>query len=55
MMEFYRAEYKYVDVRTKLWAHQKQIETGIDKENGDGATVFTIQFITSHFMHPYSK
>ncbi|MFT4602216.1 MAG: hypothetical protein ACI857_002402, partial [Arenicella sp.] len=32
MMEFYRAEFKYVDVRTKLWAHQKQIETGIDKE-----------------------
>ena len=41
MMEFYRAEYKYVDVRTKLWAHQKQIETGIDKEIWVGATVFT--------------
>jgi hypothetical protein len=40
MMEFYRAEYKYVDVRTKLWAHQKQIETGIDKEIWVGATVF---------------
>lgn len=41
MMELYRAEYKYVDVRTKLWAHQKQIETGIDKEIWVGATVFT--------------
>lgn len=41
MMEMYRAEFKYVDVRTKLWAHQKQIETGIDKEIWVGATVFT--------------
>lgn len=41
MMEFYRAEFKYVDVRTKIWAHQKQIETGIDKEIWVGATVFT--------------
>ena len=41
MMEFYRAEFKYVDVRTKLWAHNKQLETGIDKEIWVGATVFT--------------
>lgn len=41
MMELYRSEYKYVDVRTKIWAHQKQIETGIDKEIWVGATVFT--------------
>ena len=41
MMELYRAEFKYVDVRTKLWAHQRQIETGIDKEIWVGATVFT--------------
>ncbi|MBD3635848.1 MAG: hypothetical protein HUJ25_00790 [Crocinitomicaceae bacterium] len=41
MMELYRSEFKYVDVRTKLWAHQKQIETGIDKEIWVGATVFT--------------
>lgn len=41
MMELYRAEFKYVDVRTKLWAHQKQIETGIDKEIWVGAAVFT--------------
>jgi len=41
MMEFYLAEFKYVDVRTKIWAHQKQLETGIDKEIWVGATVFT--------------
>ena len=41
IMELYRAEYKYVDVRTKLWAAEKQIETGIDKEIWVGATVFT--------------
>ena len=41
MMEFYRAEFKYVDVRTKIWAHEKQLETGIDKEIWVGATVFT--------------
>lgn len=40
MMEFYRAEFKYVDVRTKLWAHHKQLQTGIDKEVWVGATVF---------------
>ena len=40
MMELYRSEFKYVDVRTKLWAHQKQLETGIDKEIWVGATVF---------------
>lgn len=41
MMEFYRAEFKYVDVRTKLWAHEMQLQTGIDKEIWVGATVFT--------------
>jgi len=41
MMDMYRAEYKYVDVRTKLWAHSKELETGIDKEIWVGANVFT--------------
>ena len=41
LMEQYRAEYKFSDVRTKLWAHQKQIDTGIDKEVWVGAAVFT--------------
>lgn len=41
MMDMYRAEFKYVDVRTKIWAHNKELETGIDKEIWVGATVFT--------------
>ena len=41
MMELYRAEYKWVDVRTKLWAANKEIETGIDKEIWVGANYFT--------------
>lgn len=41
MMEQYRAEFKFSDVRTKLWAHQLEIQTGIDKEVWVGATVFT--------------
>ena len=41
MMEQYRSEFKFVDVRTQLWAHRKEIETGIDKEIWVGATVFT--------------
>jgi hypothetical protein len=40
-MEQYRAEFKFTDVRTKIWAHNKQIETGIDKEIWVGAAVFT--------------
>jgi len=41
MMELYRSEYKWVDVRTKLWAKQKEIETGIDAEIWVGANYFT--------------
>lgn len=41
MMELYRSEYKWVDVRTKLWAKQKENETGIDAEIWVGANVFT--------------
>lgn len=41
MMELYRAEYKWVDVRTKLWAKEKENETGIDAEVWVGATYFT--------------
>lgn len=55
MMEFYRAEYKYVDVRTKLWAHQKQIETGIDKEIWVGATVFTNSIYYTPLYAPLFK
>jgi hypothetical protein len=41
IMEHYRAEYKYVDVRTKLWAWDMEIASGIDREVWVGAAVFT--------------
>lgn len=41
MMELYRAQFKYVSGRDKLWAYRKEIETGIDKEVWIGATSFT--------------
>lgn len=41
MMELYRAQYKYMSGRDKLWAYRKELETGIDKEIWIGATVFT--------------
>ncbi|MCH2225656.1 MAG: hypothetical protein MK066_12870 [Crocinitomicaceae bacterium] len=41
MMELYRAEYKWMDIRTKLWAANKEIQTGIDKEIWVGANYFT--------------
>lgn len=55
MMELYRSEYKYVDVRTKLWAHNKQIETGIDKEVWVGATVFTNSLYYESLYAPLFK
>ncbi len=41
MMEMYLSEFKFVDQRTKLWAHQQQLETGIPKEVWVGSTIFT--------------
>ena len=41
MMELYRSEYKYVDVRTKLWAKNLELQTGIDAEIYVGANYFT--------------
>ena len=41
MMELYRSEYKWADVRTKLWAKNKELETGIDAEIWVGAKCFT--------------
>lgn len=41
MMELYRSEYKWVDVRTKIWAKNKELETGIDAEIWVGANYFT--------------
>lgn len=55
MMELYRSEFKYVDTRTKLWAHEKQIETGIDKEIWVGATVFTNSIYYEPLYSPLFK
>jgi len=55
MMELYRSEFKYVDVRTKLWAHQKQLETGIDKEIWVGASVFTNSLYYTPLYAPLFK
>jgi hypothetical protein len=41
MMELYRSEFKWVDVRTKIWAKEKEMATGIDKEIWVGAAYFT--------------
>jgi hypothetical protein len=41
MMELYRAQYKYVSGRDKLWAYRKEQATGIDKEIWIGAASFT--------------
>jgi hypothetical protein len=41
MMELYRSEYKWVDVRTKLWAKELEHRTGIDAEIWVGANYFT--------------
>lgn len=41
MMELYRSEYKWVDVRIKLWAKQKELDSGIDAEVWVGANYFT--------------
>ncbi|MCT4580484.1 MAG: carboxypeptidase-like regulatory domain-containing protein [Flavobacteriales bacterium] len=45
MMELYRAQYKYVSGREKLWAYRKEQETGIDKEIWIGAASFTQDFL----------
>lgn len=41
MMELYRSEYKWMDVRTKLWAKTKEMETGVDAEVWVGMNYFT--------------
>ncbi len=41
MMELYRAEYKYVPNREKLWAWRQELKTGVDREIWIGAKYFT--------------
>jgi len=52
MMEHYRAEFKWADVRTKLWAWDMENETGIDREIWVGANVFTNSI---YYEAPYSE
>jgi hypothetical protein len=52
MMEHYRAEYEWADVRTKLWAWDMEAETGIDREIWVGANVFTNSI---YYEAPYSE
>lgn len=55
MMELYRSEYKWVDVRTKLWAWEKEQETGIDKEIWIGANYFTQSVYYKELYAPMFK
>lgn len=41
MMEHYRAEYKYADIRTKLWAWDMERATNVDREVWVGANSYT--------------
>lgn len=55
MMELYRAEYKWVDVRTKLWAKNLEYETGIDAEIWVGANYFTQSVYYKELYSPFFK
>lgn len=48
IMELYLAEYKYVDVRTKLWAWDMERSTGLDREVWVGAK----NFVNSVYYEP---
>ena len=41
MMELYRSEIKWVDVRTRIWAKNRELQTGIEAEVWVGANYFT--------------
>jgi hypothetical protein len=51
MMELYRSEYKWVDIRTKLWAKNLELQTGIDAEIYVGANYFTQSL---YYKEPYA-
>lgn len=55
MMELYRSEYKWVDVRTKLWAKEMENETGIDAEIWVGANYFTQSIYYKELYAPLFK
>jgi hypothetical protein len=55
MMELYRSEIKWVDIRTKLWAKNMELETGIDKEIWVGANYFTQSIYYKELYAPMFK
>lgn len=55
MMELYRSEYKWVDIRTKLWAKEMENETGIDAEIWVGANYFTQSIYYKELYAPLFK
>jgi hypothetical protein len=55
MMELYRSEYKWVDIRTKLWAKNLELQTGIDKEIWVGANYFTNSIYYKELYAPLFK
>lgn len=55
MMELYRSEYKWVDVRTKIWAKNLEYETGIDAEIWVGANYFTQSVYYKELYAPFFK
>ena len=55
MMELYRSEYKWVDVRAQLWARNKEIKTGIDAEIWIGANYFTQSLYYKELYAPMFK
>ena len=52
MMEMYLAEYKWVDVRTKLWAREMERELGVEKEIIIGASIFTNSILYKEIYAP---
>ncbi|MBM3164949.1 MAG: hypothetical protein FJZ80_05750 [Bacteroidetes bacterium] len=51
MMELYRSELKWADVRTRLWAKRQEIETGLDAAIWTGANYFTQSI---YYQVPYA-
>lgn len=52
MMDLYLAEYKWVDVRVKLWAKQRERESGIAAEVWVGANYFTRSILYKELYAP---
>ncbi len=55
MMELYLSEYKWVDIRTKIWAKNLEYETGIDAEIWVGANYFTQSIYYKELYAPFFK